>query len=138
MQNQVEYWLDLCDDDLKTAKWLLEGSRLLHCGYFCHQVIEKAFKGVIANTTAKIPPKIHDLPKLANLGDIWVDLSEEQKDLLKKLIPLQIEARYPEYKEKISQTLTEEYCEKLIEETEDLLCWIKKQLENSPEDTQTK
>jgi hypothetical protein len=27
-----------CDDDLATAKWLLEGKRLLHCGYFCHRI----------------------------------------------------------------------------------------------------
>ena len=57
MQNKVDYWLDLCDDDLKTAKWLLEGERLLHCGYFCHQVVEKAFKAVIYNNTNEIPPK---------------------------------------------------------------------------------
>ncbi|MDR2045205.1 MAG: HEPN domain-containing protein, partial [Clostridium sp.] len=48
MQSKVEYWLELCDDDLATAKWLLEGGRLLHCGYFCHQIAEKALKAVVA------------------------------------------------------------------------------------------
>ena len=97
MLNQVEYWLDLCNDDLETAKWLLKGERLLHCGYFCHQVVEKAFKAVVVKRAGEIPPKTHDLPKLANLGNIWDELSDEQKELLKKLIPLQIEARYPEF-----------------------------------------
>jgi hypothetical protein len=43
-------------------------------------------------------------------------------------MPMQIEARYPEYKEKLTQTLSDENCEKLIKETEALLCWIKQQL----------
>lgn len=123
-----DYWLELCDDDLQTAKWLLEGKRLLHSGYFCHQVIEKAFKAVIAYNTKEIPPKLHDLPKLANKGDIWNDLTDNHKWLLKNLIPLQIEARYPEYKEKIAQMLSAEYMQSIVEQTEELLCWIKEKL----------
>ena len=49
-------------------------------------------------------------------------------NLLNKLTPLQIEARYPEYKEKIAALLTENYCNKLLEETEGFLCWIKEKL----------
>jgi hypothetical protein len=26
---KCEYWLDLCDDDLKTAEWLLQGGRFV-------------------------------------------------------------------------------------------------------------
>jgi HEPN domain-containing protein len=129
MQSKVEYWLDLCYDDLATAQWLLEGKRLLHCGYFCHQIVEKALKAVVASTTGEIPPKIHVLQKLAVRGDIWEDITTEQKELIKKLIPLQIEARYPEYKERIAGTLTEEYCKQLLSETEGFLCWIKQRLE---------
>ena len=124
-----EYWLSLSDDDMLTAKALLQTKRLVHCGYFCHQVIEKAFKAAIVKNTAKIPPKIHDLPKLGNLGEIWDLLLDEQKKTIDKLIPLQIEARYPGYKEELYQRLNLEFCAKIIEETEDLLCWIKKQLE---------
>jgi len=126
---KYEYWLDLCDDDLITAKWLLKGERLLYCGYICHQIAEKAFKATIAKNTKEIPPKIHDLPKLAYQCGMYDKLSDERLKLLDKLKNLQIEARYPEYREAIYQSLNLEYCEKLLEETEDLLCWIKKQLE---------
>jgi HEPN domain-containing protein len=129
MQSKVDYWLDLCDDDLATAQWLLEGKRLLHCGYFCHQTAEKALKAIVANVTDEIPPKIHDLPKLAVYGDIWDEITDEHKALIKKLIPLQIEARYPEYKESIAKTLTVGYCKQLLGETEGFLCWIKQRLE---------
>ena len=126
---KYEYWLELCDDDLEVAKCLLQSQKLLYCGYFCHLIIEKAFKACIAKNTQEIPPKIHDLPKLAQKGCMYEQLSQDQVKLLDKLKNLNIEARYPEYKDKIYQSLDLEYCEKLIEETEALLCWIKKQLE---------
>jgi hypothetical protein len=51
-----------------------------------------------------------------------------QKSLLSDLNPLNIEARYPEYKNNIAATLTKDYCENLLKETEVFLCWIKQQL----------
>jgi len=129
MSDKVAYWLDLCDDDLLTAKALLQSKRLLHMGFFCHMIVEKSLKAAVAKQTDTIPPKIHDLPKLANLGGLWDTLSDEQKELIKTLIPLQIETRYPEYKERIASTLSVEFCQKLLTETEGFLCWIKKQLE---------
>ena len=125
---KYEYWLDLCEDDLTTAKWLLEGNRLLHCGFFCHLIAEKALKAVIANETGETPEKTHDLQKLANQGNVLDKLSEQQLKFLDELMSLQIEARYPEYKEKISQSLNKEYCVKMVEETEVFLCWTKQLL----------
>jgi HEPN domain-containing protein len=91
-------------------------------------IVEKSLKAVVASRTSEIPPKIHDLPKLANLAGLWDTLSEDRQELMKKLIPLQIEARYPEYKERIADTLTVELCKKILTGTEDFLCWIKTQL----------
>ena len=125
---KCEYWLVLCDDDLDVAKLLLNGKKLLYCGYFCHLIIEKAFKAAIVKNTEEMPPKIHDLLKLAQKGGIDVALNQDQIKILDKLKNLHIEARYPEYKNKIYQSLTIKYCEKLLEETEDLLCWTKQQL----------
>lgn len=65
-------------------------------------------------------------------------MNEEQRELLRELNPLNIEGRYPEYKEGIAQTLTHDKCVQLIEKTEALLCWIKQQLSLLPEDIQTK
>ena len=129
MNKKVDYWLDLAKDDLSVAKTLLKSAHYLHMGFFCHLVIEKSLKAVIANKTNEIPPKIHDLPKLADIGGIWDRLSAEQKNLIKIVVPLQIDARYPEYKERIASALTSDYCEKLFNETEVFLCWIKKLLE---------
>ena len=128
MNEKVQYWLELCDDDIKTAKTLLDAERLLHMGFFCHLVVEKAIKAIITHRDDDFPPKIHVLRKLAVKSGIYESLTESQLTLLEKLNPLQIEARYPEYKEKVLNTLTKEYCERLLAETEEFLCWTKKLL----------
>jgi HEPN domain-containing protein len=67
--------------------------------------------------------------KLAVRAELFDLMSEEQQDFLDQLNPLNIEARYPEYIDEIADRLTKEDCEELIMGTEELLCWIKKQLQ---------
>jgi HEPN domain-containing protein len=128
MPGKVDYWIDLCDDDLLTAKALLSTGRLLHMGFFCHMIAEKALKAVITSVTNEMPPKTHDLQKLAVRGGVFDILTNDQFSLMDRLTPLQIEARYPEYKERLTATLTGEYCTQLLCETEGFLCWIKARL----------
>jgi len=129
MSEKVEYWLDLCDDDLETAKALFQSKRYLHMGFFCHMIAEKALKAVVAKKTNELPPRIHELDRLAVLGGIRETLSKEQLALLNDLEPLQIEARYPEYKARLMRKLTPAVSKQLLKETEEFLCWIKQQLE---------
>jgi len=128
MFDKVEYWLDLCDDDMTTAKWLLQGKRLLHTAFYCHQISEKDLKAAIASRTIDVPPKIHDLIKLAEKSNVYGKLTDEQLSFLEELNPFNIEARYPDYKMKIQETLTVEICEGILKETEGFLCWIKTEL----------
>jgi HEPN domain-containing protein len=128
MQSKVDYWIDLCDDDIVTARALLNSKRLLHMGFFCHMVVEKALKAVVASVTGEIPPKIHDLQKLASRGGVFDSLTATQFALFDALTPLQVETRYPEYKAQVAGTLTVGYCKELLRETEDFLCWIKQRL----------
>ena len=128
MQDKVDYWIELCDDDLRVAKNLFASRDYLWMGFICHLIVEKALKAVLARRTDEIPPKTHHLLKLASKANISEELSELQKLLLAKLMPLQIEARHPEHKAKIAVALTESYCVELLKETEEFLCWIKKRL----------
>jgi len=129
MNTNAVYWLELCDDDLMAAKTLFYSNHFRHMSLFCHMIIEKALKAVIADKMNEIPPKIHHLPKLAAYGGIFEILSDEQLTLLDQLTPLQIESRYPESKKKIENALTAADCEQMLSQTEEFLCWIKKLLE---------
>ena len=129
MPDKVEYWFNLAADDVPVAKLLLDGKKYLHAGFFCHLIVEKALKAMVASVTSEIPPKTHHLIKLSEQAGIFDDLSECQRNLLVELNPLNIEARYPEYKERIAKTLTPEMTTRLFKETESFLCWIKQKLE---------
>jgi HEPN domain-containing protein len=129
MNDKAKYWLELCEDDFATAKVLLTNGRLLHMGFFCNMIAEKALKAVITEKTDEIPPKIHDLPKLAARGGIYDKLSDEQLHLISILEPLNIDVLYFGYRERIAIAMTGEKSQRLLSETEAFLCWIKQQLE---------
>jgi len=130
IDERVEYWLDLADYDLETAKAMLKTKGYLYVGFMCHQIVEKGIKAVIARDCAddEIPPKIHDLSKLAIRAKILESMPDAQKDFIEDLNPLNIESRYPEYKQQLMAMLTKNKCKEIIVETEKILCWIKEQL----------
>ena len=109
---------------------MLKSGRLLYVGFMCHQTIEKALKAIIARDCEEgdLPPKIHDLSKLAVRAKLFEIMTENHQSFLEMLNPLNIEARYPDYKAEIAAGLTKKNCKILIKDTEELLCWIKEQL----------
>ena len=129
MLDKVKYWLDLCDEDLITAKWLQKGERWLYMAYICNQIAEKALKAVVANNMDKVPPKTHDLFKLAKQSGIAEQLPDNHRIFLNNIARYQIEARYPEYKSQAGSLLDDKKCSQLLKETEGFLCWIKQGLE---------
>jgi len=130
MIDSIKYWLCIADYDIETARAMLKTGRYLYVGFMCHQVIEKALKAVISRDCeeGEIPPKIHDLSKLAVRAKLFDLMTEEQQDFMDYLNPLNIESRYPEYKDEIAADLTKENSGELIRGTEAMLCWIREQL----------
>ncbi|MCL1820563.1 MAG: HEPN domain-containing protein [Oscillospiraceae bacterium] len=130
MNDKIEYWIKLAEYDIETARAMLNSRRFLYVGFMCHQTIEKALKAVISRNCEKseIPPKIHHLLKLADRAGLYYRMSSEQQDFIKELNPMNVEARYPEYKDEIAAGLTRGICGEFITRTEEMLCWIKKQL----------
>jgi len=130
MDNKVKYWLDISEEDISVAQILLDGGKLLYCGFMCHQVVEKALKALISRDCrdGEMPPKIHNLVRLSEIANLEGKLTESQEYFLEDLNPLHVETRYPEYKSKIAATLSKESCTKLLADAEDFLCWIKEQL----------
>ena len=55
-------------------------------------------------------------------------MTNEQLLFLDEMNPLNIEARYPEYKNRIAADLSEDICKEMVVKTEGLLCWIKERL----------
>jgi HEPN domain-containing protein len=127
-EENIKYWVDLSDYDLETVDAMLQTKRYLYVGFMCHQVIEKIFKAYYTLLKKDTPPYIHKLTYLAQHGDFYEQLSEEQKEFVLEVEPLNIEARYPEYKERLLRRLSPSYCEILIKQTKELQQWTKEHL----------
>ena len=130
MNEKVAYWLELADYDIDTARVMLRNGKYLYVGFMCHQTIEKALKAVIAYYCAdnEIPPKTHDLGKLAIRSNLFDIMTDSHRIFIEYLNPLNIEASYPEYKKHLLALLTHDKCKDIIAKSEELLCWIKEQL----------
>ncbi|HPF01343.1 MAG TPA: HEPN domain-containing protein [Bacteroidales bacterium] len=128
MDEKVKYWVDISDYDLETADAMLQSKRYLYVGFMCHQTIEKIFKAYYTALKSEVAPYSHSLSFLAKSGDFYEQFSEEQKDFLDQIEPLNIEARYPSHKERLLKSLTETKCIDIITKTKELQQWIKAKL----------
>ncbi len=90
----------------------------------CHQVIEKILKAYWSKVLEEPPLKIHHLSRLAAKSGLINELPEEFIDFE----PLNIEARYPSYREQLSKRLNSDYCNRLLDKTNELRLWIKNKL----------
>ena len=127
-EEKVKYWMKISDEDLIIAETMLKNKYRLYTGFMCHQAIEKIFKACFVKLKNETPPYTHHLVRLAELASFYGLFSEEQKIFLSNLNPLNIEARYPDYKDRIAQSLTDERCAHIFEQTKYLQQWIKEKI----------
>ncbi len=128
MIEQVKYWVELSDYDFETAEAMLTSGRYLYVGFMCHQTIEKILKAYFAKTKKETAPFTHSLSYLARKADLIDNFTDDLKDIIDFLEPLNIEARYPTYKERLVKSLTKRKCIELISKTDYLRKWIKMRL----------
>ncbi|MDR0904345.1 MAG: HEPN domain-containing protein [Ruminococcus sp.] len=129
MKDHTSVWLKMADESLIDAKALIKSNRFLFTGYACNLAVEKALKANYSAVTGEIPPRTHDLIKLAKTGNVYDSFSSEQIEFIDKITPLQIEGRYTEYKEEVNSTLNKKTCQKLIKDTEAFICFLKTKLD---------
>ena len=82
---------------------MYKSKRYLYLGFMCNQVIEKILKAYYVKIHEDIPPFTHKLIKLAESCELYEEFSEEQKDFIDFVSPLNVEARYPTRKEDFMQ-----------------------------------
>ena len=127
-EDKIIYWTNLSSDDFAVAETLLKNGHNLYVGYMCHQAVEKILKGYYVKIKNETPPFKHDLEYLAQQSGLYSLFNENQISFLEKLNPLNIEARYPNYKNKTAQYLTNEKIQSVFEQTKELLKWTKEKI----------
>ena len=127
-KEKIQYWVELSEYDLETAEAMLDTKRFLYVGFMCHLTIEKILKAYYILKINENTPFTHNLTGLAESSGIYTEFSNEFKNLLDILEPLNIETRYPTDKEEVFKSLNESVCKNILINTKRLHQWIKQKL----------
>ena len=123
-EEKVKYWLDVVAEDLDLGVFLFKSGRWLYSAFMCHQVIEKMLKAYWTATSDEVPPYIHEHKRLAELCGLYKEMSDEQRYFLQVIRPMNIEARYPDYKRSVANSLNEDRIKYIVEQTKQMQQWI--------------
>lgn len=122
MTEQEQKWVDQAKYDLETARAMLDSSRYIYVLFCCQQAIEKALKYLILRKTGDLPPRIHNLIRLAETAKI--ELNIEQALLCKELSAYYVQTRYPEEIQEIGSVVTHKIAAGYFMKTEEILKWL--------------
>ena len=123
INEQIEYWFNLADEDLLIVESLFSAEHYVWSLYLCQLALEKTLKGLFIQNLGEMPPKIHDLVKLAKSANL--DIDEERMIFLDDMNKFNIEARYPDYKSSIKKICTKDFTSKNIIKTKETVNWLK-------------
>ncbi len=126
ISEKVEYWRDIADYDIQTARSMQTAGRYLYTVFMCRQASEKLLKANYIRKFSKEAPFSHNLVYLNSL--MALSTSDKQIKLMAELTTYYIEGRYPTYKKKLSALIDREKAGSILRETEALFEWLTSKL----------
>ena len=94
VEKQAAYWNAGAIDDFEAATALLDKGKVRQAMFFARLVIEKALKAHVCRATGDLAPRIHDLLRLAELGDVTLD--DDRRAVLVEANSFNLAGRYPD------------------------------------------
>lgn len=126
-EEHVKYWLDGAAHDLDAAESLFQSEKYDWCLFIGHLVLEKTLKALYVKTNeANIPPKIHNLLRLAELSNLT--LTVEQQEFFDDVNEFNIAARYSDEKEAFYKRCTLEYTTPYFTRVKEVHTWLASQI----------
>jgi len=117
-----DQWAEQARYDFETAQAMLASRRYLYVLFCCQQAVEKMIKSVIVKQTDGFPPRLHNLPMLAEKAGLSLD--DARADFLGLLSSYYTQSRYPEEIEALGRRATPEIASETLEQTEQVLEWL--------------
>ena len=115
----ILYWKQGAEEELETARLLLQHKRNRPAMFYTHLALEKALKAHVVKATGKIAPYSHDLPYLAHCAQL--ELLLEQMEFLVKMNKHVSKSRYPG---EGSPPPSAEMVRKYLEGAEEMVQWL--------------
>jgi HEPN domain-containing protein len=125
---QIDYWISISEYDLEVAQAVFEKGYYLHCGFMCHQSIEKLLKALYVKTTNSLPPRTHNLDRIIKDCGQESIFFKEDFILFDELTPLNIQARYPAYKDLLHKLIDCNKASKLLQQCREMHAWLKQKM----------
>ncbi len=123
IQKQIDYWRHGAAEERDVALYLLRENRLRHALFLLHLSIEKILKAHVCKKNGDLPPKSHNLLRLADAtGMVY---TQHDRDFLGELSLFNIEGRYPELYEELPPASE---VQRIALETERIYQWLLNQL----------
>lgn len=121
---QIDYWKKGSEEDLDFAETALKLGKLRHGMFFAHLAVEKMLKAHVARYTKSVPPRIHVLERLAQLGDL--EINAKRLNFLREFDVYQLEGRYPG---STQRPLEAKAARRDFQAAKEMITWLKNQLE---------
>ena len=123
IQKQIDYWVKSAEEDFAAAQSLTDKGHFRHSLFFVHLAIEKILKAHVSKQTKVIPPRLHNLVRLAKIAGLSLDIDREQ--LLSEFNIYQLEGRYPDCEQ---LQLDTSIAKKELSKAKEVIKWLKTQL----------
>ncbi len=94
MKDETKKWLDYADENLRSARLLLDGELFNPCLQNVQQAVEKMLKAVLVELATKLK-KTHSINELVTIlaeNGLNVDITEDERDLLDSIY---LPSKYP-------------------------------------------
>ncbi|MGB5158542.1 HEPN domain-containing protein [Desulfobacterium sp. N47] len=124
----IRYWLQGAGHDLKAAESLFESKKYDWCLFIAHLVLEKAIKAIFALKHDKVPPKTHNLVKLAEQS--LIELTDERQIFFDEVNDFNLEVRYPDFKHDFYNSCTKDFTEMYFNKIKENYQWLKSLIES--------
>ena len=118
----IQYWVETSAHDHPTMLHLYESGDYAWCLFVGHLVIEKLLKACYVKRHGVQAPKIHSLPRLAELAELQVDANT--KATLVRLTQFNMRGRYPDTRREFYKRSTKEFTTSQLMAIEEIRKWL--------------
>ncbi|GAB6162313.1 HEPN domain-containing protein [Desulfothermus naphthae] len=125
-EEHISYWLKSAEHDLEVADTLFQSKKYDWCLFIAHLVLEKVLKAYFVKRYNKLPPKIHNLIRLAEMANL--ELTEGQKVFLDEVNDFNLAIRYPDYKFEFYKRCTEDFTKQYFKGIKEFYKWLLSQI----------
>ena len=122
MSTEANRWKERAIYDIDTARAMFNSKRYQYVLFCCQQAVEKMLKSIIARRTNALPPRVHQLARLAEVASI--DVSEDRAGFLRELSVYYLQSDILKSRNRLSESLRKIWRKRVLAQTEETIQWL--------------